>query len=168
MSSRWWNCSPACHWTQGSPVQTPRGEGILAIKIHSTPSFGGKIKPSVPYYTILRYVEIACNYEQIYFEGQIYHFTRSSSDLLLDGSIGRNASEQWWTNQELPCRYHSTMVLNVHISPGRWIGPLVATVPRRSLTPMTSPSPPPPSCHLSIHSDFLLCKSSNECLIKAG
>jgi hypothetical protein len=35
----------------------------------------------------------------------------------------------------LPCRYHSAVALDAHISPGGWtIGPLVAAVQRRSLT----------------------------------
>jgi hypothetical protein len=38
----------------------------------------------------------------------------------------------------LPCRYHSSMVLHAHISPGGWtVGPLVAAVRRHSLTPLT-------------------------------
>jgi hypothetical protein len=44
----------------------------------------------------------------------------SSTALLLDESAERIARELWWMNQEIfPCRYHSTMVLHAHISPGR-------------------------------------------------
>jgi hypothetical protein len=39
----------ACHWTQGSRVQTrPRTMDFRGDKIRSTPSFGGEVKPSVP------------------------------------------------------------------------------------------------------------------------
>jgi hypothetical protein len=45
-----------------------RGDGFLkAIKILSTPSFGGKINWSTLCLKILRYVKITCKYEQKYF-----------------------------------------------------------------------------------------------------
>jgi hypothetical protein len=39
----------ACHWTQGTRVQTrARTMDFKGDKIRSTPSFGGEVKPSVP------------------------------------------------------------------------------------------------------------------------
>jgi hypothetical protein len=49
----------ACHWTQGSRVKPGRGGWIFlrAIKIHSTTSFGGEVKPAVQRRKILRHVK---------------------------------------------------------------------------------------------------------------
>jgi hypothetical protein len=45
-----------------------RGGGFLrAIKIRSTPSFGGEVKPEAPCHNIFRHVKITCRYEQKYF-----------------------------------------------------------------------------------------------------
>jgi hypothetical protein len=39
-------------------IKLGRGDGYLrAIKIRSTPSFGGEVKPLAPYSTILRHVK---------------------------------------------------------------------------------------------------------------
>jgi hypothetical protein len=45
-----------------------QGNGYLrAIKIHSTPYFGGEAQPSDPCRKILRHVKITCKYEEKYF-----------------------------------------------------------------------------------------------------
>jgi hypothetical protein len=54
---RWYNDYRACHWTQGSRVQTrPRTMDFKGGKIHSTTSFGEEVKLSAPY-KILRHVK---------------------------------------------------------------------------------------------------------------
>jgi hypothetical protein len=46
-----------------------RGDGFLrSINIHSTFSFRGEVKPSVPCHKVLRHVKITSKREQIYFE----------------------------------------------------------------------------------------------------
>jgi hypothetical protein len=43
--------------------------------------------------------------------------------------------------RSFPCRYHFTVILHTHISPGGWTtGPLVAAVQRRSPTPSSRSS----------------------------
>jgi hypothetical protein len=73
-----------------------------------------------------------------YFVEKNHYFIRPDpSDLLLDGFTGRIARER--SNGRIgsfPLLISSTMVLHAHISLGGWtIGPLVATVQRRNLTP---------------------------------
>jgi hypothetical protein len=111
----------------------------MAIKIRSTPSFGGEVMPEAPCPKILRRVKITCKYEQIFRNAEFASPFARSSCLLPDDSAVRIVRHLWWTNQEfLSCRYHSTMVLHAHILPGQWtIGPLVAAVQRRKLTPST-------------------------------
>jgi hypothetical protein len=56
---RWCSGYRACNWTQGSLVQAPaEGGGFLrAVKICSTTSSRGKIKPAIPCRKILRHVK---------------------------------------------------------------------------------------------------------------
>jgi hypothetical protein len=57
-SPRWTSGYRASHWSQGLPVQTRRGRMILrSIKIRSTTSFGGEVKPSAKCRNNLRHVE---------------------------------------------------------------------------------------------------------------
>jgi hypothetical protein len=95
-------------------VQTRSRPRILkAIKISSTPSYGGEVKPEAPCSKILRRVNIASKHEQRYFEGQIHHFLRDvSPDFLPDDFTGRIGRELWWTNQEF-----SLQILFSHGSP---------------------------------------------------
>jgi hypothetical protein len=45
-----------------------QGDGFLMeIKIRSTPSFGGELKPETQRRKVLRHVKIICKYEQKYF-----------------------------------------------------------------------------------------------------
>jgi hypothetical protein len=68
------------------------------------------------------------------FLDKIYHFLSPYPHLILDGSAGRLVDG----SEVFPCPHNCTMVLHAHISPeGRKIGPLVAAVRRRSLTPPT-------------------------------
>jgi hypothetical protein len=46
-------------------MQSPLGfKGLRVIKICSTPSFGGEIKPLAPYHRILWHVKELCEYER--------------------------------------------------------------------------------------------------------
>jgi hypothetical protein len=62
-----------------------------------------------------------------------------SSVSLFDESAGRMCQRALVGESGVnPCRYHSTIALHAHISPGGWIvGQLVVVVHRRSLTPST-------------------------------
>jgi hypothetical protein len=42
-------------------------EFLMEIKIRSTPSFGGELKPETQWRKVLRHVKIICKYEQKYF-----------------------------------------------------------------------------------------------------
>jgi hypothetical protein len=54
-----------------------RGDTFLrAIKIRSTPSFGGEVKPKAPYRKILWHVKMTGKYEQKYVAGQNSYFFR--------------------------------------------------------------------------------------------
>jgi hypothetical protein len=54
--SRLYDGYRACHWTQGSRVQSRQ----RAIKIRSTTSFGGEVEPSAPCRNILQHVKGPC------------------------------------------------------------------------------------------------------------
>jgi hypothetical protein len=71
-----------------------RGNGFLrVIKIHSTPSFRGEVKPSAPCREILWHIKKVCEYER-YFVDTVHNFLcPDPPELLLDGSIGRIARE---------------------------------------------------------------------------
>jgi hypothetical protein len=77
-----------------------QGNGFSrAIKMSSTPSFGGKVKPSGPR-KILSHVKTS-KYEQGYFGGQIHNFLHQVlPDLLLDDSTVRIARELCWTAED--------------------------------------------------------------------
>jgi hypothetical protein len=108
-----------------------KGNGLLrVIKIHSTHSFGGQVKPLAPCRKISWHVK------ELYKHEEILHRQNSSFPfpyppaLLLNDSASRIARELWWMNQD------STVFLSAYISPGgQTIGPLMATVHRHSLTP---------------------------------
>jgi hypothetical protein len=114
------------------------GDVILrAIKIRSTPSFGGEVKPSDQCQDFSACRKITSKCEQRYFGRPNSSFP---SPFLLICYRLCWLDCQWPLVDESvsPCRYHSTMVLHAHISPGGWtIGPLVAAVQRRGLTPST-------------------------------
>jgi hypothetical protein len=51
-----------------------RGHGSLrSIRLRSTSSFGGQVKPQAPCPRILRHVKTTCKYEQKYFARQNSH-----------------------------------------------------------------------------------------------
>jgi hypothetical protein len=68
-------------------------------------------------------------------------FALLPSDLLLDYCVGMISREISGRIRSSPCRYHSTLVLHAHMSPGEWtICTLMAAVQRRNLTPSTRSS----------------------------
>jgi hypothetical protein len=118
-----------------------RGDGYLRpINIRSTHSFGGEVKPEVPCCKILQHVKKSlASMNKHTSQSQMHHSLRPF--LLL--------ATRWLCWQDCQralvdesgiflCRDHSTMAIHAHVSPGGWtIGPLVAAVQRRSLTPST-------------------------------
>jgi hypothetical protein len=56
------------------PNQAKGNEFLMAIKIRSTTSFGGGVKPSVPCRKILRHVKNPYRYEKRYSVGNILKF----------------------------------------------------------------------------------------------
>jgi hypothetical protein len=78
-------------------------------------------------------------YERKYFVGKIQHFLccdppASSLDDSASGVVRPLVGE----SRVFPYQYHSTVALHIHISSGGWrISPLVATVQRHTLTPLT-------------------------------
>jgi hypothetical protein len=77
------------------------GDGFLtAIKIRSTPSFGGEVKPSVPCHEILRYIKGPFEVRKRYFVRQNSFPSPVHPALLLDVSACRIAIELWWTTQK--------------------------------------------------------------------
>jgi hypothetical protein len=101
-----------------------RGSGFLrTIKFRSTPSFGGEFKWQAPCCKTSQHSKNIISTNRNTSHGQTHYSLRLSLLLatrwlmvgLQEGSYGRLA---------FPCRYHSTMVLSAHISPGgRTIGP---------------------------------------------
>jgi hypothetical protein len=97
-----------------------------------------------PLYSILMSTackKITCKYEKIFFKATFSFLSpippaRYQMTLRLglpESSVGRIRS--------FPDRYHSTMIINDHVSPEGWtIGQLVAAVQRRVLTTSTWPS----------------------------
>jgi hypothetical protein len=89
-----------------------RGDGLLrAIKIRSTPSFGGEVKPEAPRRKILRHINKNTS------EGQILTPFAHSSTLLPDYSAGRIARALVDESGVSFCPVHSTVVLHSHIPP---------------------------------------------------
>jgi hypothetical protein len=116
-----------------------RSDGYLrTIKICSTASFGGEVKPEAPC-KILQHVKITCKYEQKSFATPNPLFNSPvppSWYLLLTLLVGLPDSCGEKSGVFL-CRYNSTMVLDAHISPGvnnRLVG---GPVQGRSLTSST-------------------------------
>jgi hypothetical protein len=116
-------------------IKPGRGDWFLmAIKIRSTPSFGGKVKLKAPCRKILWHIENQLQIRKKNFVNRIYHSLRP---LPLLATRWLPESSGGWIRSFL-CRRHSTMVVHAHTSPDEWtIGPLVAAFQRRSLTPST-------------------------------
>jgi hypothetical protein len=66
----WLSCSPLDPRLVGS--NSAEDDGLLrAIKIRSTPSFVGEVKPEPPCRKILRHVKITCKYEPKFRHGDV-------------------------------------------------------------------------------------------------
>jgi hypothetical protein len=128
-------------WPNVSEFKSGWGAGFLrATNIRSTPSFVGKVKLSAPCHKILRHVR---NHSQVW-----TRILRRLNSTFISPNSSWFATK-WLCQQDcqiavmdesgvLPCRHYSTVVLHAHISPGEWkLGPLVAAVQRRILTPLT-------------------------------
>jgi hypothetical protein len=94
---------------------------LRAIKVRSTASFQGQVKPGCPCCKILRHVK---NYLQVWKQifrkaKSIISFARFSC-LLLEVSVGRITRDLWYKNQEfspvdiIPARFS----MLIHVSPG--------------------------------------------------
>jgi hypothetical protein len=79
---------------------------LRAIKVCSTPSFGGEVKPEALCCKILWHVRITSKSKRYTLHGQIHHS-------LPDVPASRIARELWWTNQEVSSV--NIMVLDAHI-----------------------------------------------------
>jgi hypothetical protein len=74
---------------------------LTAIKIRSTTSFGGEVKPSVPYREILRHVKKTVRVmEEILRRKNSTATSRQVSPASLLAVSAGNARELRWTNQE--------------------------------------------------------------------
>jgi hypothetical protein len=107
---------------------------LRAIKIRSTTSFGGEVKPSVPYCKILWYFKEPFEVWKRYFVRKkvIISFANSYC-FATRWLLIRLPESSGWRIRSFPSRSHSTVVLHVHVSPGEWtIGLLVAAVQRQS------------------------------------
>jgi hypothetical protein len=80
-----------------------QGDGFLrAIKIRTTPSFGGKVKPEAPCGEIIRYIKKSLiSMKQILRKARFIIPFASSSCLIPDDSADRISRDLWWTIQEL-------------------------------------------------------------------
>jgi hypothetical protein len=76
-------------------------EFLMAIKIRSTPNFGGEVKPEAQCRKYLRHVKTLSSINKSTSQGQIHKLLlQVPPDLLLDDSAGGTARELWWTTQE--------------------------------------------------------------------
>jgi hypothetical protein len=74
---------------------------LRAIKIRSTPSFRGEVKPFAPCRKILQHVKNPFKYDMRYLVRQNLTLPSAvTSALLLDHSADITAREIWWSNQE--------------------------------------------------------------------
>jgi hypothetical protein len=108
-------------WNKGCGSKPGRGDGALrTIKIRNTHSFGWKVKPETPCHKILRHVKITC----VKWNAYKVKFSLLSS---IPPTCSQMTLLVSFPEDELGvflCRHHLTMVLDAHISPGRWtVGP---------------------------------------------
>jgi hypothetical protein len=88
-------------WSNVYGFKSDWGDGFFrAIKMCSTPSFWGKVKPEATW-KILRHLEYHLQvWTKLHGEDKLIISFTLSSNLLPDGTAGRNARELWWNNQE--------------------------------------------------------------------
>jgi hypothetical protein len=95
------------------------GRFLKAIKIHSTPSFGGEVKPEAPYRKILRHVKNNLQCEQKYFARPNSYFPCPAYPACYEMTLLVGLPESSGGRIRcFPYQYHFTMALHTHISSG--------------------------------------------------
>jgi hypothetical protein len=131
------------------------------MKILSTPSFEGEVKPVAPCHKFLRHIEEHFEVWTEILRKVKFIIPFALPPVCYQMTAGRIARELWWTNQKfssvdiIPPWFY---MLLYHL--GGWkIGPVVVAVQRRSLTPST------PSSSSRLHSGHSVSSASGTALL---